>query len=66
MKTVRGEEMKEVARLYGARLQHEYYYNAPLPVESFPPRHEIAQKWQEERQAGQAYRVMRIGRARVQ
>ena len=47
VKTVRGEEMKEVARLYKAKLQHEYYYNAPLPVESFPPRHEIAKMWQE-------------------
>ncbi len=48
LRTVRGEEMKEVARLYGAELQHESYYNAPLPVESFPPRHEIARMWAEE------------------
>ena len=40
--------MKEVARLYHAQLQHEAYYNAPLPVKSFPPRHEIAAKWQAE------------------
>jgi len=45
LKTVRGEEMKEVARLYQATLVHEAYYNAPLPVKSFPPRHEIAAKW---------------------
>lgn len=46
VKSVRGEEMKNVARLYHARLQLESYYNAPLPVESFPPRHEIARMWQ--------------------
>ena len=46
--TVRGEEMKEVAALYTAELQHEHYYNASLPVESFPPRHEIAEKWREQ------------------
>jgi len=45
--TVRGEEMKHVAALYRAELQHERYFNAPLPVESFPPRHEIARLWQE-------------------
>lgn len=43
--TVRGEEMQEVARLYGAELQHEWFYNAPLPVSSFPKRHEIAEIW---------------------
>jgi LmbE family N-acetylglucosaminyl deacetylase len=43
--TVRGNELKEVARLYGATLQHEYYWNAPLPVESFPKRHEIGERW---------------------
>jgi len=48
VRTVRGEEMREVARLYKAQLQLEAYYNAPLPVESFPPRHEIARKWLEQ------------------
>ncbi|MFC1890096.1 PIG-L family deacetylase [Thermodesulfobacteriota bacterium] len=43
--TVRGEEMKEIAELYHAELQHEYYFNAPLPVESFPTRHELAVMW---------------------
>lgn len=47
LKTVRGEELKKVARAYKAELQHEYFYNAPLPVESFPPRHLIAKKWGE-------------------
>lgn len=46
--TVRGEELKEVARLYGATLEHYYYWNAPLPTESFPKRHEIGRKWVEE------------------
>ncbi len=43
--TVRGEEMKKVAALYHAELVHDYYWNAPLPVDKFPPRHEIAHKW---------------------
>lgn len=42
---VRGEEMKRVARLYNAELQHERFWNAPLPVESFPKRQEIATLW---------------------
>ncbi|MCB1152237.1 MAG: PIG-L family deacetylase [Deltaproteobacteria bacterium] len=46
--TVRGKELAEVARLYGATLQHEYYFNAPLPVESIPDRHEIAKVWMEQ------------------
>ncbi len=47
LKTVRGEELKKVARAYNAELQHEYFYNAPLPMESFPKRHIIARKWKE-------------------
>lgn len=43
--TVRRAEMAEVARLYQATLQIERFYNAPLPSESFPPRHEIAATW---------------------
>lgn len=46
--TVRGKEMAAVARLYRATLQHEHFYNAPLPVESFPLRHEIYAKWKEQ------------------
>jgi len=46
--TVRGREMAEVARLYGAELQHEHYWNAPLPTESFPKRHDLAQRWCDE------------------
>jgi LmbE family N-acetylglucosaminyl deacetylase len=47
--TVRGREMKLVAAAYGAQLEHHNYWNAPLPVSSFPARHEIAKKWIEER-----------------
>ncbi|MGC8928171.1 MAG: PIG-L family deacetylase [Myxococcota bacterium] len=49
LKTVRGEELKKVAKAYNAELQHEYLFNAPLPMESFPPRHIIARKWREEK-----------------
>ena len=45
--TVRGKEMIEVAELYKAQLQHEYFYNAPLPANEFPKRHEIAKLWME-------------------
>lgn len=44
--TVRAGEMKQAVALYRASLQHERYWNAPLPVESFPKRHEIFAKWQ--------------------
>lgn len=44
--TVRREEMAAVAERYRAELQHEGFWNAPLPVESFPLRHEIYKKWQ--------------------
>jgi LmbE family N-acetylglucosaminyl deacetylase len=46
--TTRGREMRKVAELYGATLQHEHYWNAPLPGSSFPKRHLIAQKWVDE------------------
>ncbi|MBL6976288.1 MAG: PIG-L family deacetylase [Deltaproteobacteria bacterium] len=39
--TVRGQEMARVAETYKATLRHDRYWNAPLPVESFPLRHEI-------------------------
>jgi len=45
LSTVRGKEMEEAAGIYGAELQHEHFFNAPLPVESFPPRHEIFEIW---------------------
>jgi LmbE family N-acetylglucosaminyl deacetylase len=43
--TIRGQELKKVADFYGAELEHHRFYNAPLPAESFPPRHEIYKKW---------------------
>jgi LmbE family N-acetylglucosaminyl deacetylase len=42
---VRRGEMEAVARGYGATLEMERFWNAPLPVASFPYRHEIARKW---------------------
>lgn len=49
LKTVRGKEMQQVAGLYRAELQHEYLFNAPLPVSSFPKRHEIAKIWMDQK-----------------
>jgi LmbE family N-acetylglucosaminyl deacetylase len=46
VKTVRGNELAAVAKMYRAELQHEYFWNAPLPVESFPKREEIFRRWQ--------------------
>lgn len=43
--TIRGREMARVARMYRARLYHHRYWNAPLPVSSFPPRREILARW---------------------
>ena len=47
--TVRGEEMADAAKLYHAELQHERLFNAKLPVESFPKRHEIGKLWKKEK-----------------
>jgi len=44
---VRSRELARVAELYGAELQVEPLFNASLPVESFPRRHEIARLWRE-------------------
>lgn len=44
--SVRGEEMRAVASRYRATLQLERFWNAPLPVESFPKRHAIMARWQ--------------------
>lgn len=43
--TIRGQEMKKAAAFIGAELQHERYFNAPLPVSSFPKRHELNDIW---------------------
>jgi len=50
--TVRREEMAQVARLYLGTLQMERYFNAPLPVESFPRRHEIGARWMDQGDPG--------------
>jgi LmbE family N-acetylglucosaminyl deacetylase len=47
--TVRGEEMRAVAERYRATLQLERFWNAPLPVESFPKRHQIFERWRAQR-----------------
>ena len=43
--TVRHRELNRAARLYRATLEHYDFYNAPLPVESFPTRIELEKKW---------------------
>jgi LmbE family N-acetylglucosaminyl deacetylase len=49
---VRGREEKKVAEAYGAELEHHYFFNAPLPEESFPPRPSIAKLWRKKRDPG--------------
>lgn len=44
---VRGQEMEKVAHRYRAVLVHEHFFNAPLPVSSFPKRHEIFEIWKQ-------------------
>jgi LmbE family N-acetylglucosaminyl deacetylase len=46
--TVRHHEMQRAARLYGATLEHYDFFNAALPVESFPTRPELERKWMAE------------------
>jgi LmbE family N-acetylglucosaminyl deacetylase len=47
LRDIRTREIEAVARLYGAELTLGDYFNASLPVESFPYRHELARRWQE-------------------
>ena len=47
--TVRGEELRRVAERYNATLQHESFWNVPLPVESFPKRHKIFERWRQQK-----------------
>jgi LmbE family N-acetylglucosaminyl deacetylase len=42
---VRAQEVSRVAELYGATIEVEQFFNAPIPVSSFPYRHELAQRW---------------------
>ena len=46
--TVRNQELTKAARLYRATLEHYDFFNAPLPVESFPSRQELEKKWMTE------------------
>jgi LmbE family N-acetylglucosaminyl deacetylase len=43
--TVRHGELVKAARAYHATLEHYDFFNAPLPVESFPTRQELEKKW---------------------
>lgn len=45
---VRHRELTRAARLYGATLEHYDFYNAPLPVESFPTRQRLERIWMKE------------------
>lgn len=47
--TVRSGEMQKVAALYRVGLTMETFFNAPLPVESFPKRHELFEIWKKHR-----------------
>lgn len=49
---VRGRELKRVANAYNAELEHHYFFNAPLPESSFPPRPSIAQLWRKKEDPG--------------
>lgn len=46
--TVRHYEMRRAARIYHASLEHYDFFNATLPVESFPSRPELERKWMQE------------------
>lgn len=56
---VRTEELEEVANLYRATLELEPWFNASLPVKSFPYRHELAARWAEDAAEDPAARVAR-------
>ncbi len=42
---VRHREMSHAAELYGATVEHYDFFNAQLPVESFPTRAELEARW---------------------
>ena len=56
---VRTGELNEVVRLYRATLELEPWFNASLPVESFPYRHELAARWAADAGEEPAIRVAR-------
>ncbi len=45
---IRLGELEKVAEGYKAELRVERFFNAPLPVSSFPTRQELARRWAEE------------------
>ncbi len=45
---VRHGELVKSSRLYRSALEHYDFFNAPLPVESFPSRQEIQKRWRSE------------------
>jgi LmbE family N-acetylglucosaminyl deacetylase len=59
---VRSDELQEVVRLYRATLELEGWFNASLPVDSFPYRHELAARWAEDAGEDPALRVARTVR----
>lgn len=44
---VRAAELRKVAALYRATLRQERFFNAPLPMSSFPKRDALARRWAE-------------------
>jgi len=56
---VRAGELHEVVSRYGGTLELESWFNASLPVESFPYRHEIAARWAEDAGEDPAARIAR-------
>ncbi len=45
---LRAKELGEVVRRYGVTLRLERFFNAPLPMSSFPSRDELARIWSKE------------------
>ncbi len=56
---VRTGELDEVVRLYQATLELESWFNASLPVGSFPYRHELAARWTEDAGENPGIRIAR-------
>ncbi len=54
---LRAAEMARVAERYGAELVQASYFNAPLPMSSFPTRQELWQRWSADPQGDPVERV---------
>ncbi len=46
--SVRSAEIAQAAALYRAKLQQESFFNAPLPIESFPTLRQLRERWSSE------------------